>query len=153
MLCAGPLPFGALAGYTDWPVVSKTRVTVKNFTKSVETRRFEGKTDKEAGTIEVSEYGLYEVSGILGGQMTGFTDHSQIVLFVRPSGRADLGPVTAYSLPPSRTSFVGLSFSFLDTFNEGEQLSLQLDSPDDINQTFVISYASFQVARRTEMVE
>ena len=153
MLYAGPLPFGALAGFPDFPTVSTTRAPVLNYSKSFEARGFEGKTNQTAGTIEVAESGLYQVWGVLGGQMTGFTSQTEIVLFVRPSGRVDLGPVTAYSLPPNRVSFVGMPFSFLEEFSAGEQISLQLDSPDDINQVFVITFANFQVARRTELVE
>ena len=149
-LSDSPLAFGALRGAPTSPVISTTRVTVTGFPITAEGRGFAGMTDGAAGTIEVPETGDYQISGTLGGQMMGHTSNAEIVLFVRPSGRADLGPVTAYSLDANRASFVGLPFFLFDTLTKGETISLQLDANADFNQTFFITYASFEIARRTE---
>ena len=152
-LSDSPLPFASLRGTPDFALISTTRVTVTGFTEDFEGRGFAGLTDKVAGTIEIPQDGFYQISGTLGGQMNGFTSPSEIILFVRPGGsapRPDIGPITAFGLQPNRANFIGLPFHFLEQFNEGEEVSLQLDAPDDINDLFIITYASFEIARRTE---
>ena len=146
-----PLPFGALRGIPNSPVVSTTRAPITGFPTEVEGRGFAGMLDGTAGTIEVPETGEYQISGTLGGQMAGHTSNAEIVLFVRPSGRADLGPVTAYSLDANRSSFVGLPFFLFDHLTKGEIMSLQIDANANFNQTFFITYASFEIARRSEL--
>ena len=139
-------PRGALRGIPDTVMISTTRVTVTGWPVEYAGAGFSGLLDGAAGTIEIPNDGLYRVMGSISGILTGGTALADLVMFLRPSGVADLGPIAAYPINPNRTNYVAGSFNFVESFTKGQKLSLQLDCSTNLNESLMFMFGDFEVS-------
>lgn len=142
------VPVGSLGGIPDTVTIGTARVPITGFTEEHAGPGFDGLLDKQAGTIEAPQTGLYRVMGSISGILNGGLEYAELIMFLRPSGLADTGPISAYPIQPSRTNWVAGSFNLTQHLNEGQTIQLQLDCNVDIQQGLMFMFASFEASYR-----